>query len=447
MKKISIDIHSVKPFVSETELQQLMQEIELHHTLLVNKKGKGNEFLGWLDLPSETSEIQLENIENIAQQLKKNSEIVVVIGIGGSYLGAKAVIEALSNPFENIHPSKPIVVYAGNHLSEDYLSSLLKLLDVKDYSLVVISKSGTTTEPAIAFRVLKQHIEKKYGKANAAARIVAITDKEKGALKQISEIEGYPTFTIPDNVGGRYSVLTPVGLLPICIAGFNIRELIQGARDMEKELKPKSHYEKNSAMQYVAARNALYRKGKPIELLVNFEPYLSFFTEWWKQLFGESEGKQHRGIFPAGVSYTTDLHSMGQYIQDGMRAIFETFISVENSTLSLKVPFDEANTDGINFLAEKSMTEINHIAETGTMLAHLEGGVPCIRISIPKMNEYYLGQLIYFFEFSCALSGYVLDVNPFDQPGVEDYKNNMFALLKKPGYEKQTEAIQAKLKK
>ncbi len=441
MNTLKVEIDSIFPFVSREEIHQLQDEISLQHSLLINRQGKGNDFLGWLDMPTRISDITHASIEFTTEQLRKKSDVVVIVGIGGSYLGAKSIIEALQDPFPDLKQNRPAIVYAGNHLSQDYMVSLLELLDTKDYSVVVISKSGTTTEPAIAFRMLKQHLQKKYGTPDYSSRVVAITDSKNGALKQMANNEGYQSFNIPDDVGGRYSVLTPVGLLPIRLAGFNIEKLLEGAQHMEALLKKSPLFENNPAALYVAARNALYRKGKPIELLVNFEPSLSFFGEWWKQLFGESEGKQHRGIFPAAVSFTTDLHSMGQYIQDGMRVIFETMISVDEANAPLQVPFDNDNMDGINFMAEKSLIEINHIAEQGTRIAHKDGGVPCIRITIPKINEYYMGQLIYFFEFSCALSGYVLDVNPFDQPGVEDYKNNMFALLGKKGYEERRKEL------
>ena len=447
MKPLTVEISSILPFIKPEELQQVEAEIGIMHQILLHRNGKGNEFLGWLDLPSGITQTEIERIETLALKLRNLSEVIVVIGIGGSYLGAKSIIEALQNPFGPMEIKNPKVIYAGHHLSEDYMASLLQFLDTKAYSIVIISKSGTTTEPAIAFRLLKKHIENKYGKANAAERIVAITDEYKGALKQMAKQEGYETFVIPDNVGGRFSVLTPVGLLPICLAGFSIKELIKGALEMEVQLKANDASANNPAILYAAARNVLYRNGKPIELLVNFEPALTYFTEWWKQLYGESEGKEHRGIFPAGVNFTTDLHSMGQYIQEGMRVIFETILSVEKAHSSVQVPFDEADVDGINFMSGKSLTEINRVAEAGTLLAHVSGGVPCINITIPTINEYYLGQLIYFFEFACALSGYVLDVNPFDQPGVEAYKNNMFALLGKPGYENMQEALLAKLKK
>ncbi len=357
------------------------------------------------------------------------------------------MIDALNKQFANIVPGdKPIILYAGQNIGEDYLTELLEVLNQKDYSIVVISKSGTTTEPAIAFRILKNHMEAKYGREEAVSRIVAITDKEKGALKELANKEGYSTFIVPDDVGGRYSVLTPVGLLPVAAAGFNIRELVRGAVDMRKLVLNNTDMDSNPVMLYAAARNALYRQGKTIEIMVSYMPNLYYLTEWWKQLFGESEGKENKGIFPAGVGFTTDLHSMGQYIQEGLRNIFETVISVEKTKYSLLIPEDNLNADRLNYLAGRNIDQVNKMAELGTLIAHVDGGVPNIRLSIPEVNEYYLGQLIYFFEMSCAVSGYILGVNPFDQPGVEAYKKNMFALLGKPGFEKETEAINKRIK-
>jgi glucose-6-phosphate isomerase len=389
----------------------------------------------------------MEKIERLAESIRSKSKIFVVIGIGGSYLGSRAVIDALSHHFAQLKKEeKPVVLYAGQNISEDYLGDLLEILDEKDYSLCVISKSGTTTEPAIAFRVLKNHLENKYGKTEAQNRITAITDKEKGALKQLSNEEGYETFIVPDDVGGRYSVLTPVGLLPIAVAGFNIRSLIEGAKKMKQELLESTAISKNPVSAYAAVRNALYTSGKTTEIMVNYEPRLFYFTEWWKQLYGESEGKEQKGIFPAGVGFTTALHSMGQYIQDGLRNIFETVLSVQNPDSKLTVPHDDKNLDKLNYIAGMPFHEVNHQAETGTTLAHLDGGVPNLQIEVPRINEDILGQLIYFYEMACAVSGYILGVNPFDQPGVEAYKKNMFALLGKPGFEKETEAIRKRLK-
>ncbi|MCF6170227.1 MAG: glucose-6-phosphate isomerase [Bacteroidales bacterium] len=429
-------------FVSEDTVQSYQQQIDNSFQSLYNKTGRGNDFLGWMDLPENTRDELIEKIEQLAETIRSKSEVFVVIGIGGSYLGSRAVIEALSHHFVQLKENDgPVVLYAGQNISEDYLSELLQILDKKDYCLAVISKSGTTTEPAIAFRILKNHLEKKYGKEESLQRITAVTDKEKGALKQLSNEEGYETFVVPDDVGGRYSVLTPVGLLPIAVAGFNIRELLEGARKMKNHLSGSTRIVTNPVSAYAAVRNALYTSGKTTEIMVNYEPRLFYFTEWWKQLYGESEGKEQKGIFPAGVGFTTDLHSMGQYIQDGLRNIFETVISVEKPGSTLTVPHDSNNLDKLNYIAGKPMSEVNHQAEIGTTLAHIDGGVPNLKIEIPEINAGILGQLIYFFEMACAVSGYVLGVNPFDQPGVEAYKKNMFALLGKPGFEKETKAI------
>ncbi|MDE5810106.1 MAG: glucose-6-phosphate isomerase, partial [Muribaculaceae bacterium] len=369
----------------------------------------------------------------------------VAVGIGGSYLGAKAVIEALSDSFASLKPQTewPRVVFAGQNIGEDYLAELKDYLSDKKFGIIVISKSGTTTEPAIAFRILKEMLEAKLGKAEAAKRIVAITDAKKGALRQLATEEGYKTFVIEDNVGGRFSVLTPVGLLPIAVAGYDIEQLVKGARDMEEATRKAE--EDNIAMQYAMTRNALYEAGKKIEILVNYNPKLHYFGEWWKQLYGESEGKDHKGIFPAAVDNSTDLHSMGQWIQDGERTIFETVISVESSERETIIPNDSANLDGLNYIAGKHVDQVNKMAELGTRIAHVDGGVPNIQITIPALKEVYLGQLIYFFEKACGISGYILDVNPFNQPGVEAYKRNMFALLAKPGYEKETEEIKKRI--
>jgi glucose-6-phosphate isomerase len=434
MNKLRIDLSNIKNFISDQEIEAFQKEIDLHYSSLFDKTGKGNEFLGWVDLPSKFDQQLFKQIEEDVARMRKNSEIFVVIGIGGSYLGARAVIESLGHQFYDIVEEKkhPYIIYAGHHLSEDYMAELLGILDHKNYALAVISKSGTTTEPAIVFRLLKNHLEKKYGKEGARQRIIAITDRQKGALKGLANREGYPTYVVPDDVGGRYSVLTPVGLLPIAMAGFDIRELVRGAADMENFCRKSTAITENPVLAYVAARNALYRSGKQVEILVNYLPNLFYLTEWWKQLYGESEGKEGKGIFPAGVGFTTDLHSMGQYIQDGLRIIFETVLSVENSKNSLAIPLADDDADGLNYLAGMRIGYVNHMAELGTLQAHVDGGVPNIRIVIPEINEYILGQLIYFFELACGLSGYVLGVNPFDQPGVEAYKKNMFALLGKP---------------
>ena len=443
MINLKLDYSKVKSFISDKEINDFQKNIDNNHKALLNKTGKGNEFLGWVNLPSEIDEQLIENIEADAKAISKIAEIYVVIGIGGSYLGARAVIEALSHNFAALKKDSkyPLVIYAGQNISEDYMADLLEILDQKDYALTVISKSGTTTEPAVAFRILKNHLEKKYGKENAKKRIIAITDKEKGALKKLSDNEGYKTYVVPDDVGGRYSVLTPVGLLPIAVAGFDIRKLIEGAKNMQHHLATSSDIATNIASEYAAVRNALYNKGKTIEITVNYQPNLYYITEWWKQLYGESEGKENKGIFPAGVGFTTDLHSMGQYIQEGTRNIFETVLSVEKPHHHIEVPMDKENLDGLNFIADKRISEVNKMAELGTSIAHVDGGVPNIKISLPEINEYNLGELIYFYEFACGLSAYLLDVNPFNQPGVEAYKNNMFALLGKPGFEKQTEEI------
>ena len=393
---ISIDLKYTYGFISIDEINAFEDEIKLHLKSLTEKTGKGNDFLGWVDLPEELDGDFLDSVKKSAEKLASNSEIVVVIGIGGSYLGARAVIDALNHQFASILPgNSPLVIYAGQNIAEDYLTQLLDVLDKKEYSIIVISKSGTTTEPAIAFRILKNQLENKYGKEEAVSRIVAITDKEKGALKEVANKEGYDTFIVPDDVGGRYSVLTPVGLLPIATAGFDIDELLRGAREMREHILNESDLEKNPVMLYAAARNALYRKGKTIEIMVSYLPNLYYITEWWKQLYGESEGKENKGIFPAGVGFTTDLHSMGQYIQEGLRNIFETVISVENTRHSLLIPEDEGNADKLNYLAGRNIDQVNKMAELGTLIAHVDGGVPNIRISIPEINEYYLGQLIY----------------------------------------------------
>jgi glucose-6-phosphate isomerase len=449
MKNIALNLQNVYGFVPKAKIDGLKPQAEAANLALHQKTGKGNDYLGWVDLPGSISEMELADIEKTVQKLQvKHLEIFVVIGIGGSYLGSKAVIDALSDSFAAIKGSfeAPLVLFAGQNISEDYLFELRDLLDTKEWACTVISKSGTTTEPALAFRLLKQDLEEKYGVEEARKRIIAVTDEERGALKKLAKEEGYKTFVIPDNVGGRYSVLTPVGLLAIGMAGFNIRELVKGAVEMEKACGANVPYEENLACQYAAARNALYQSGKKIEILVNYNPKLHFFAEWWKQLYGESEGKDGKGIYPSSVDFSSDLHSMGQYIQEGERRLFETVLSIEEVDNEVFVPEDEADLDGFNFLAGKRVDEVNKMAELGTSIAHVDGGVPNIRVTIPKLNEYYLGQLIYFFEIACGISGYILDVNPFDQPGVESYKKNMFALLNKPGFEKESKAIQERLK-
>lgn len=448
MKNIQIDIKNTNGFVDEKVVKSYEVSVKNVNEMLHNGSGKGSDFLGWLHLPSSITESHLSDIEQTAKVLQENCEVVVVIGIGGSYLGAKAVIEALSDSFDWLQKERktPVIVYAGQNIGEDYLYELQTLLKNKKFGIISISKSGTTTEPAIAFRLLKTQLEEQQGKEAAQKLIVAITDKSRGALRTLATQEGYKTFVIEDNIGGRFSVLSPVGLLPIAVAGYDVRKLVNGAAEMEKVCGLNTPFDENPAAIYAATRNELYRQGKKIEILVNYNPKLHFFAEWWKQLYGESEGKEHKGIFPAATDFTTDLHSMGQWIQDGERTIFETVISVENTRHEKIVPFNEANLDGLNFLAGKRIDQVNKMAELGTMLAHVDGGVPNLKISIPALEEYYLGQLIYFFEKACGISGYLLEVNPFDQPGVEAYKKNMFALLEKPGYEKETEAIKAKLK-
>jgi glucose-6-phosphate isomerase len=444
MKQIQVISRDAAPVVSVNDIEALENEVADALTKLHNKTGLGNDFLGWVDLPSRTPQSLIDDINATAAQLRENCDYVVAIGIGGSYLGAKAVIEALSNTFEAYRQSdKTKVLFAGQNIGEDYLYELQEFLKDKKFGIIVISKSGTTTEPAIAFRLLKAQLEAKVGKEAASKLIVAITDAKRGALRQLATEEGYKTFVIEDSVGGRFSVLSPVGLLPIAVAGFDINALMEGARLMERDTVNANM--SNIAAHYAAARNALYRAGKKIEILVNYNPKLHFFSEWWKQLYGESEGKDHKGIFPASVDNSTDLHSMGQWIQDGERTIFETVISVGSTQHELQIPSDAANLDGLNYIADKRIDHVNKMAELGTRLAHMDGGVPNLQINLPAINENYLGQLIYFFEKACGISGYILDVNPFNQPGVEDYKRNMFALLEKPGYEKETEAIKSRL--
>ena len=441
---MKLDLSHIKPFLNKELEKSAENGISKTYETIFNKNGAGNDFLGWVNLPSEISEEMLADIEETAKSLREKSDIFVVIGIGGSYLGARAVIEALQNHFAPLADQKPLVVYAGHNMSEDYLSELLAVLDKKDYSLAVISKSGTTTEPAIAFRILKQHLINKYGEQEAAQRIIAITDKAKGALKQLANVKGYKTYIVPDNVGGRFSVLTPVGLLPIAVAGIDIRQLVNGAVEMEKMCKTNPTMD-NPVSEYAVVRHVMYEMGLTNEIMVNYEPRLVYFSEWWKQLFGESHGKNHKGIFPASVTFSTDLHSMGQYIQDGLRNLFETVISVENSNRELRIPNESEDLDQLNYIAGKRISEVNHKAELGTVLAHEDGGVPNIRIVVPEISAKVLGELIYFFEMSCALSGYMLEVNPFDQPGVEAYKKNMFALLGKKGFEEKTEALNKRL--
>ncbi|MDD2961732.1 MAG: glucose-6-phosphate isomerase [Muribaculaceae bacterium] len=444
MKTIQVNVKNVLGTVSEAQIKEFEPAAADAMSKLSNGSGEGNDFLGWLTLPSNTTSAFLADINETAKSLSESCEFVVCIGIGGSYLGSKAVIEALGNsfaPYCKQHKGAQ-VLFAGQNIGEDYLYELQNLLKGRSFGIVVISKSGTTTEPAIAFRLLKEQLEAQVGKAEAAKKIVAITDAKKGALRKLATEEGYKTFVIEDNVGGRFSVLTPVGLLPIAIAGYDIEKLMEGAKNMECATAASG----NIAEQYAMTRNALYKAGKKIEILVNYNPKLHFFGEWWKQLYGESEGKNHKGIFPAAVDNSTDLHSMGQWIQDGERTIFETVISVEEQKYAVTIPADAADLDGLNYIADKHVDEVNKMAELGTVIAHIDGGVPNLHITIPALSEYYLGQLIYFFEKGCGISGYILGVNPFNQPGVEDYKRNMFALLNKPGYEAESKAIQEKIK-
>lgn len=446
-KVISLNIDKVLSFVSKSDIENNAALAKQCNEILHKGTGKGNDFLGWLDLPTSITDAQLKDIQETANLLRNKCEVIVVVGIGGSYLGAKAVLEALSNSFDWLQRDRknPVVVFAGQNIGEDYISELMTYLGDKSFGLINISKSGTTTEPALAFRILKRELENSVGKEEAKSRIVAITDAARGALHTLAKKEGYKMYVIPDNVGGRFSVLTPVGLLPIAVAGFDIKKLVEGAVYMEKNTTPEIPFEKNLAEQYAVTRNELYKKGKKIEILANYNPKLHYFAEWWKQLYGESEGKENKGIFNASVDFTSDLHSMGQWIQEGERSIFETVLSVANPQNEVLVPADEENLDGLNFLTGKRVDFVNKMAELGTQLAHVDGGVPNIKIEIPELSEYYLGQLIYFFEKACGISGYILGVNPFDQPGVEAYKKNMFALLNKPGFEEAHKEIQKRL--
>ena len=450
MKTISLDITKAAQFLKAGAVEAYEPQAKAAQEALENGTCQGNDFLGWLHLPSETTDAFLSSVQAVADTLREKCEVVVVAGIGGSYLGARAVIEALGNSFAWLVQDKknPIIMFAGNNIGEDYLAELTDYLKDKRFGVINISKSGTTTETALTFRLLKKQCEAQRGKDEAKDVIVAITDAHKGAARAAADKEGYKTFVIPDNVGGRFSVLTPVGLLPIAVAGFDIKELIRGAQDMEKATAPDVPFAQNIAAQYAAIRQGLYTEaGKKIEIIANFQPKLHYIAEWWKQLYGESEGKDHKGIFPAACDFTTDLHSMGQWIQDGERTIFETVISVEQPERKLLFPHDDENLDGLNFLEGKRVDEVNKMAELGTSLAHVDGGVPNIRISMPELNAYYLGQLIYFFEKACGISGIIEGVNPFNQPGVEAYKKNMFALLNKPGYEAESKAIQERLAK
>ena len=445
-ENISINLNRVSGFVSYEEIIALAQQSIIKLDSINSGTGTGSDFLGWVNLPEEIL-LQTDRINEIAKHLRSVSDTTVVIGIGGSYLGARAVIDALSHSFPQFSQTKyHEIIYAGHNICEDYVSELLETLDHKNYSIVVISKSGTTTEPAVAFRLLKSHLENKSGKSAAAERIIAITDAKKGALRPLAGKNGYETFVIPDDIGGRFSVLSPVGLLPVAIAGIDIMSIIRGAEAIAKITRDNKNAISNPALIYAAARNLILQTGRSVEILAGFNPKLYYFFEWWKQLFGESEGKDGKGIFPVSVNFTTDLHSLGQYIQDGQRILFETVLSIKSSNRKVIIPFEEDDADQLNFLAGKRLSEVNSSAENGTVLAHNDGGVPVISLTIPLLDEYYIGQLIYFFEISCAISGYILDVNPFDQPGVEAYKKNMFALLNKPGFEEEGKKLRGRLK-
>ncbi|HHW00766.1 MAG TPA: glucose-6-phosphate isomerase [Clostridiaceae bacterium] len=450
MEKLKFSYSDALNFISENEVIYLESFVRSAHDMLHNKTGAGKDFTGWVDLPLNYDKEEFQRIKAAAEKIRQDSDALIVIGIGGSYLGARAAIEALSHSFYNILPKDkrktPEIYFAGNHISSKYLSDLMDVLEEKDISINVISKSGTTTEPAIAFRIFKELMERKYGKAEAAKRIYVTTDKSRGALKKLSDEEKYETFVIPDDVGGRYSVLTAVGLLPIAVSGIDIDDMMKGAADAYEAYKCVNLAD-NDCYQYAAVRNVLYRKNKIIEIMVNYEPSMHYFTEWWKQLYGESEGKDGKGIFPAGVDFTTDLHSMGQYIQDGLRNIFETVLKIEKSSKSMTIQADKDNIDGLNFLAGMEIDLVNKKALEGTILAHTDGGVPNLVLNIPEMNSYYFGSLVYFFEKACGISGYLLGVNPFDQPGVEAYKKNMFALLGKPGFEAQKEMLEKRLRR
>ena len=442
--KVSFDCSKAKQFVSENDVRAIQKVAEDAKSTLVNKSGAGNDFLGWIDLPINYDQEEFARVKQAAQKVQADSEVLLVIGIGGSYLGARAAIDFLRHDFYNNISAKerqtPEIYFVGNSLSSSYIKGLIDVIGERDFSINMISKSGTTTEPAVAFRVFKELLEKKYGKAAAAKRIYATTDKARGALKNLATEEGYESFVVPDDVGGRFSVLTAVGLLPIAVSGADIDMLMKGAA-VAREAALNLPYEENDAVQYAAVRNILHQKGKAIEILANYEPSVHYVSEWWKQLYGESEGKDHKGIYPASVDLTADLHSMGQFIQDGTRTLFETILNVERSNDEIILKEEEVDLDGLNYLAGKTVDFVNKNAMNGTILAHTDGGVPNLLINIPEQNEYYLGQLFYFFEFACGVSGYMLGVNPFDQPGVESYKKNMFALLGKKGYEKEREEL------
>ncbi len=448
MSKVTFDYSKVSSFISDEEVVNMKKIAEDAKKVLLEKTGAGNDFLGWIDLPVDYDKEEFERIKKAAKKIQGDSEVLVVIGIGGSYLGARAAIEFLRHGFYN-NVSKevrktPEIYYAGNSISPAYLKGLIDVIGDRDFSVNIISKSGTTTEPAIAFRVFKEMLEKKYGKEEAAKRIYATTDKEKGALKGLATAEGYESFVVPDDVGGRFSVLTAVGLLPIAVSGADIDKLMEGAASgRDKALN--NVFEENDAMLYASIRNILHRKGKLVEITANYEPSLHYFGEWWKQLYGESEGKDQRGIFPAAVDLTTDLHSMGQFIQDGSRIMFETVVNIEDTDAKIYIEEDPDDLDGLNYLAGKDMDFVNKSAMNGTVLAHTDGNVPNLMVNVPEQNEFYLGELFYMYEFACGISGYILGVNPFNQPGVESYKRNMFALLGKPGYEELTEELKKRL--
>jgi len=445
-ENISVNLKNAADFISYEEVIALAQQSVRHLDSLNAGTGAGSDFLGWLSLPDDILP-QLDRIEKIAKHLRSVSDMTVVIGIGGSYLGSRAVIEALTHSFSSLRKEKHHeIIFAGQNISEDYLSELIEILDERNYSIVMISKSGVTTEPAIAFRILRNHLEKKVGKATAADRIIAITDSKKGALRPLADSNGYETFVIPDNIGGRYSVLTPAGLLPVALNGIDIRILVKGAKSMEMITCHNRNAVSNPSLLYASARNLIMRTGKTTEIMVSYTPKLHYFAEWWKQLFGESEGKDGKGIFPAAVDFTTDLHSLGQYIQDGQRIMFETVLSVTNPRRNLTIPKEKDDSDQLNYLSGKRLSEVDHNAEAGTILAHNDGKVPVLIVTIPEIDEYYIGQLFYLFELACAVSGYILDVNPFDQPGVEAYKKNMFALLSKPGFEEAGKKLRERLR-
>ncbi|WP_062233302.1 glucose-6-phosphate isomerase [Fictibacillus sp. FJAT-27399] len=446
--KLHFDYSKALPFLGEQEVSNLSALVKASHEQIHDRTGAGSDFLGWVDLPTAYDKEEFARIQKSAEKIKSDSDVLIVIGIGGSYLGARAAIEMLNHSFYNMLSKEdrntPQVIFAGQNISSTYVKDLFQVLEGKDVSVNVISKSGTTTEPAIAFRIFRKFLEEKYGKEEARKRIYATTDRAKGALKTLADEEGYESFVIPDDVGGRYSVLTAVGLLPIAVSGVNIDEMMNGAAEASKDYSNPNLAE-NEAYQYAAARNALYNKGKTIELMVNYEPGLHYVSEWWKQLFGESEGKDNKGIYPASVDFSTDLHSMGQYVQEGRRDLFETVLNVENTREEIKIEEDDQNLDKLNFLAGQTMDFVNKKAFQGTLLAHTDGGVPNLIVTIPELTPYHFGYLVYFFEKACAISGYLLGVNPFDQPGVEAYKKNMFALLGKPGFEKEKEELEKRL--